>query len=180
MNGLAGIAVIETNSTEAVSLYKEALALAEEHSEDFRLDPLLNIHILHNLAEILPLEAKCLEQRPLNGQHLPVSPGEVVSKRNDIEKCEQRVFKRRKVSRKDNCAIDAGNTQDSTFDGKENSLNVNPEDDNVPNASCSSFGDESLRNSCENMKQKYLSAFSSRLSVAQEEFRKSYTQVYLL
>ncbi|KAH0979320.1 hypothetical protein GBA52_006497 [Prunus armeniaca] len=59
LNGLAGIAVIEQNFTQALSLYKEALALAEEHSEDFRLDPLLNIHIYHNLAEILALATNC-------------------------------------------------------------------------------------------------------------------------
>ncbi|PON48604.1 Cdk-activating kinase assembly factor [Trema orientale] len=176
LNGLAGIALIETKSTEAVSLYKEALALAEEHSEDFRLDPLLNIHILHNLAEILPPEAKCLEQCPFNGVHLPVSPGKVISKTHEIEKSEQRVFKRRKVSRKDNSAIDSGDVQNSTFDRKENSLNVIGRD-NVPHASCSSFGDESLSTACENMKQKYLSAFSSRLSVAQKVFEKSYGQV---
>ncbi|XP_062092301.1 uncharacterized protein LOC133798119 isoform X2 [Humulus lupulus] len=177
LNGLAGIAVIEENSTEAVSLYKEALALAEEHAEDFRLDPLLNIHILHNLSEILPLEAKCLEQCSLNGEHLPVNPGRVVFKRQNNEKCEQLVFKRRKVCRKDNSTIDAGNLQDITFDIKENAVNVNLEGDSVPHTSCSSSGDESLKSTCENMKQKYLSAFSSRLYSAQEEFKKSYMQV---
>lgn len=55
LNGLAGIAIIEQDFSKAVSLYREALALAEEHSEDFRLDALLNIHIHHNLADILPL-----------------------------------------------------------------------------------------------------------------------------
>uniref|UniRef100_A0A803NY48 E3 ubiquitin-protein ligase SHPRH n=1 Tax=Cannabis sativa TaxID=3483 RepID=A0A803NY48_CANSA len=177
LNGLAGIAVIEEKSTEAVSLYKESLALAEEYSEDFRLDPLLNIHILHNLAEILPLEAKCLEQCSLNGENLPVSPGRVVFKRQNNEKCEQLVFKRRKVRRKDNSAIDAGNPQDITSDIKENGVNANLEGDNVPRTSCSSTGDEPLRTSCENMKQKYLSAFSARLYSAQEEFKKSFKQV---
>ena len=57
INGLAGIAVLKQDFAQAVSLYKEALALAEENLEDFRLDPLLNIHIHHNLAEILLLSS---------------------------------------------------------------------------------------------------------------------------
>ncbi|KAI7996620.1 Protein NRT1/ PTR FAMILY 5.6 [Camellia lanceoleosa] len=55
LNGLAGIAIINQDFSQAASLYREALVLAEEHSEDFRLDPLLNIHIHYNLAEIRPL-----------------------------------------------------------------------------------------------------------------------------
>ncbi|KAL3565484.1 hypothetical protein D5086_033530 [Populus alba] len=55
LNALAGIAILEQNFPQAVSLYKEALALSQEHREDFRLDPLLNIHIHHNLADILAL-----------------------------------------------------------------------------------------------------------------------------
>lgn len=54
LNGLAGVAVIKQEFSQAVSLYREALALAEEHLNDFRLDPLLSIHIHHNLVEILP------------------------------------------------------------------------------------------------------------------------------
>lgn len=55
LNGIAAISMLKQEFSEAVSLYKEALNITEEHAEDFRLDPLLNIHILHNLAEILPL-----------------------------------------------------------------------------------------------------------------------------
>ena len=179
LNGLAGIAIIETNSTEAVSLYKEALALAEEHSEDFRLDPLLNIHILHNLAEILPPEKNCSEECPLNGKHSPESPEKVVYKRHCAQKY-GRVFKRRKLSKKDNCDMDAKNLPDSMNDKNENDLDVKLECDDVPHASCSSVDEESLRVACENMKRKFISAFSSRLYVAQEEFRKSHAQVYIL
>nr|VDD15822.1 unnamed protein product [Brassica oleracea] len=55
LNGIAAISMLKQEFSEAVSLYKEALNITEENAEDFRLDPLLNIHILHNLAEILPL-----------------------------------------------------------------------------------------------------------------------------
>lgn len=175
--------MIEEKSTEAVSLYKEALALAEEHSDDFRLDPLMNIHILHNLAEILPVGANTVGANPvgecpLNGQHLTGSPGKEVSKKHGIEKCEQRVFKRRKVNRKGKFTTDTGNPRDNTSDIEENILKINHECDDVPQTSCSSVGDKSLSTACENMKQKFLSAFSSRLFSAQEDFRKSYMQVY--
>lgn len=145
LNGLAGIAIIEQNFTQAVSLYKEALTLAEEHAEDFRLDPLLNIHIHHNLAEILPLATNCC---PSNGERIPGNSGE-------MGPCDEHVAKRRKLSGEDNSS--------------ENG-----------HASCSSFSDVSLRTVCDNIKQKYLSAFSSKLSMTQQEFKKSYTQVYFL
>ncbi|KAL6127971.1 hypothetical protein ACLB2K_071332 [Fragaria x ananassa] len=117
LNGLAGIAVIEQNFTQAVSLYKESLTLAEEHAEDFRLDPLLNIHIHHNLAEILPLATSS-------------SP----SKAEHMAPCDEHVAK-------------------------------------------SSFTDISLRTVCDNLKQKYLSAFNSKLFMTRQEFKKTYTQV---
>lgn len=178
LNGLAGIAIIEKNYIEAVSLYKEALALAEEHYEDFRLDPLLNIHIHHNLSEIISLVARCSEQCLLNRQQFPESLGRVF-KMHGIEKRDQYVYKRRKVSGKGNFVSDARNLLDSTTDLTENGLN-NQECDKVPLASCSSMSNVSLRTACENMKQKYLSAFSSKLSHVQEEFRKSYMQVCIL
>lgn len=62
LNGLAGVAVIKGEFSQAVSLYREALALADEHFDDFRLDPLLNIHIHHNLVEILPLTPEYSDQ----------------------------------------------------------------------------------------------------------------------
>lgn len=55
LNGIAAVAMLKQEFSEAVSLYREALSITEEHAEDFRLDPLLNIHLLHNLAEILPM-----------------------------------------------------------------------------------------------------------------------------
>lgn len=147
LNGLAGIAVIEQNFTQAVSLYKESLTLAEEHAEDFRLDPLLNIRIHHNLAEILPLATSS-------------SP----SKAEHMGPCDEHVVKRRKLTGGDNSS--------------ENDFSSAQEYDNVSHASCSSFTDVSLRTVCDNLKQKYLSAFNSKLFMTRQEFKKTYTQVY--
>lgn len=173
LNGLAGIAIIENNFCQAVSLYKEAVALVEEHSEDFRLDPLLNIHIYHNLDEILPLVTNYAD-----GQQFPGSCEKKPSKIHGIEECDQHVMKRQKVSGEDNLdfTIEAGNRTDCTSSISENGLNGDRGCDNEPHVSSISEG--SLRSKCENIKLKYLSVFSSKLSIAQQEFRKSYMQVF--
>lgn len=145
LNGLAGIALIECNTFQAVSLYKEALAIAEKYSEDFRLDPLLCIHILHNLAEILP-------SRPLKEEDPKILLYGVENE------CFQDAVKRRKLSCKEDASIDSSNLSD--FD-----LSTILSDDGC------------LRTACGSMKRKFLSVFNSKLSVAQQEFRKSYKQV---
>lgn len=182
LNGLAGIAIIEHNFCQAVSLYKEALALVEEHSEDFHLDPLLNIHIHHNLAEILPLATNYSEQLHSEGQHFSESCEKKTSKIHCIEECDQHVVKRRKVSGEDSMdfTIEAGNPTDCTTGISENGLNGDQERDIEPHVSSSYISEKSLRSVCENVKQKYLSVFSSKLSIAQQEFRKSYMQVCFL
>lgn len=134
LNGLAGIAIIEQDFSKAVSLYREALALAEEHSEDFRLDALLNIHIHHNLADILPLT-------PEYSHHLHSDNGcpeiMIANRSKHNEECD------------DNTHIHS-------------------------RLSC----DQCLRMVCEDLKQKFLSVFNSKLSLAQQEFRKSHAQVF--
>lgn len=82
LNALAGIAIINQNYSQAISLYQESLALAEDHSEDFRLDPLLNIHITHNLSEILPLSSDC-------SQKLECAPGTARDEVSNIEAAEE-------------------------------------------------------------------------------------------
>lgn len=80
-------------------MYKEALTSVEEHSEDFRLDPLLNIHTLHNLAEILPMTSDFLYQFKFDGQFTGSSECKV-HKMCD-EECREHAVKKIKVSRED-------------------------------------------------------------------------------
>ncbi|VFQ99538.1 unnamed protein product [Cuscuta campestris] len=143
LNGLAGISIIEKDISQAISLYKEALALAEEHSEDFRLDPLLNIHIHHNLAEILPNDSDGLKN--VQSDSLMVE-----GVKDDIQNSSR----------------------------SESELMVVP-NLTIKNLSNSYVEPERLhlKTSCENLKQRYLSAFNSKLYVAQQEFRKSHEQV---
>ncbi|KAL8154369.1 hypothetical protein V2J09_012129 [Rumex salicifolius] len=135
LNGLAGIAIIRSELSHAVQLYKEALALAEEHAEEFRLDPLLNLHIHYNLAEILKTRSQ---------MHLIEEDNEhVMSERDTMEE----------------------HISDKKVDGME------------PDVLCRTYSNEDLLKECENIKEKYLCTFYSRLSQAQHDFQKSYTQV---
>ncbi|KAJ6744590.1 E3 UBIQUITIN-PROTEIN LIGASE SHPRH FAMILY MEMBER [Salix purpurea] len=173
LNALAGIAILEQNFPQAVSLYKEALVLSQEHSEDFRLDPLLNIHIHHNLADILALVMNHSTEVPSNGQQLNGS-SEKASKLNRSETCDLNDAKKQRVSGEDSdFTIDAGNSLDIS----ENCSIGNQKGNNDLDMSSTSFSIQYLRTACENFKQKYLSVFSSKLSAAQLDFNKSYTQV---
>lgn len=125
LNGIAAIFMLKQEFSEAVSSYKEALRITEEHAEDFRLDPLLNIHILHNLAEILPL----------------------VDVKDDDH---HRAAKRQRITE----------------------VNSDLKKDGECHEEC-----KTLEIVCDTLKVKYLSAFNSKLSAAQQEFTKSYDQV---
>ncbi|KAF8397100.1 hypothetical protein HHK36_016007 [Tetracentron sinense] len=113
LNGLAGIAVIEQDLSRAVSLYREALALAEEHSHDFRLDPLLNLHIHHNLAEILPVTSDYSQQCPSMGRHFPKTPIEKATELNEVDGVDEYSVKRQKLSKDStsDLTVDAGPLQ---------------------------------------------------------------------
>ncbi|XP_019079923.1 uncharacterized protein LOC100248506 isoform X2 [Vitis vinifera] len=177
LNGLAGIAIIKQDISQAVSLYKEALALAEEHSEDFRLDPLLNLHIHHNLTEILPLPSESSHHS--KGGEFPRSAEEKASKIHNVEQCDQYMAKRQKVGGEYHSGLNGEERElpCSTSNLSEDGVNDNIECDAEPHISSRLFNDGCLRTTCENIKQKFLSLFSSKLSVAQQELKKSYMQV---
>lgn len=143
LNGLAGIAIITRDMHQAAALYKESLTIAEEHLEDFRLDPLMNLHVHHNLAEIyrdlVPSaehfqenEERCILER--------ISSSEFGSVEND---------KRCKRSKEN---------QDEVFLPPKLII-------------------RNLEVECEKVKQKFLFAFGSKLSTAQQDFRSLYSQV---
>ncbi|XP_021758247.1 E3 ubiquitin-protein ligase SHPRH-like isoform X1 [Chenopodium quinoa] len=165
LNGLAGIAIIQGELSNAASFYKEALNLAEEHSEDFRVDPLLNIHIHQNLAEVLKSASNTLQLVSFCGGQLTGKIEEMPSQISvGITACLEHIKK----------------TQNVTED-----ILDRPRDTSVLNCNSSKNGSEGVKKSsiesliiiCEGLKQKYLSGFYSRLSQAQQEFQKSYMQV---
>ncbi|XP_023551403.1 E3 ubiquitin-protein ligase SHPRH isoform X2 [Cucurbita pepo subsp. pepo] len=177
LNALAGIAIIEKKFSEALSLYKEALELAEENNEDFRVDPLLSIHIHHNLAEILPLAMDQI-QSPLKDQFYPRTCEVKASKMDDSEKSDNHIIKKQKVN--GTLYVPCSDTEkiiDSPLELTGQDENAKKEENYEPHRSSSYFNDNYLRKACEAMRQKYLAVFSSKLSIAQQEFTKSYVQV---
>ncbi|KAF2319302.1 hypothetical protein GH714_014503 [Hevea brasiliensis] len=99
---------------------------------------------------------------------------EKASKIHSIENCDINAVKRRKVSGEHDsyCTVDAGNT----IVLSKNSLNGEQGVDGTSDVSSMSFSDGLLRTTCEELKQKYLSMFTAKLSMAQQDFRKSYKQ----
>lgn len=162
LNGIAAIAMLKQEFSEAVSLYKEALNITEEHAEDFRLDPLLNIHILHNLAEILPMVESNCGKLSASGR-----PKTKIDVKDDDH---HRAAKRQRINEFDSLTHDSSETAqhwDSVT--PENGLKK----DGEYHEEC-----KTLDIVCDTLKVKYLSAFNSKLSAAQQEFRKSYNQVF--
>ncbi|XP_051143623.1 uncharacterized protein LOC127260028 isoform X2 [Andrographis paniculata] len=154
LNGLAGIAIIKQDFPQAAMMYKEALNLVEEHSDDFRLDPLLNIHIHHNLAEALPSTERSFQCKFVSGS----SDEKILPEARDMDGS-------------DNHAMKSGD-----IIGDAPSVDI-PPSNNSPNSSACLRYIESLRLACEDLKQKFLSVFTTKLSAAQQEFRKSFDQV---
>ncbi|XP_027329381.1 E3 ubiquitin-protein ligase SHPRH isoform X1 [Abrus precatorius] len=174
LNGLAAIAAIQKDFSQAASLYNEALTLAEEHSKDFRLDPLLNIHIHHNLAEILPLTTNFALILPTKGNQISGDSGVKATRKHVIVKVDHLLVKRQKKSGCDNQKLTVPSAEPSNIAPSlsENDLN---EDREFKKLSASSV--KFLIAECEDSKQKYLSVFNSKLSAAQQEFQNSYAQV---
>ncbi|KAJ3682918.1 hypothetical protein LUZ60_013145 [Juncus effusus] len=168
LNGLAGIAIIEQDNNRAISLYKEALNLADEHHGDFRIDPLLNLHINHNISELLRTSTDYLLKCPL-----AVSEDKVGEKRKEsgVGKFDRYYVKRRKTEEKNK----VGN--------EENAQNINDADVakcteiDVGHSPTRCYSDECMRKTCEKIIEKHLSTFGFKLSATQQEFKASFEQV---
>ncbi|RZC55977.1 hypothetical protein C5167_014829 [Papaver somniferum] len=183
LNGLAGIAVLEQDPSRAVSMYREALALAEEYSDDFRLDPLLNLHIHHNLAEILPVTSGYSQEHCSMGGQLSGNPEKRDSKLCEVGEFDQHPMKRQKISEDNSSSyLTSQNMQQeeshvaSELEHTGLQGNKGTDHDVLQQMSSRSFAEGCLRE-CETTKLKYLSMFNSKLSLAQQEFRNAHMQV---
>lgn len=162
LNGLAALAIIESDLSRAVSLYREASTLSEENLEYFRLDPLLNLHILHNLAEI----NDAVLSSSTNGN----SKGEKTvngSKKVDGKLFEGFMKKQRMLESGDN---------NSTRTLKKSIAIPDSCSTEDPMALDSCFSSD-LQQQCECIKEKYMLQFITKLAAARDEFRSSYSQV---
>ena len=151
--------------------------MAEEHSEDFRLDPLLNIHIHHNLAEILPQAADLALRMPSKEKQFSRTSAVKTTRKHFIDKDDHCLLKRQKRSGCDdtNFTVASAEPSDATSNRSENDINEDQDFDDISVCSV-----KSLTSECEDLKQKYLSVFSSKLSAVQQEFQSSYMQVNVL
>lgn len=189
-----------------MSLYREALALADENSVDFRLDPLLNLHIHHNLAELIPLTSEFSSHCLSSGSN-PLENNQVKKrKETSVGKFEKFYVKRGKRSKncklifsRDDSSLMNHNTIDDfnwpspgTIDNSLKSSVVYGPSSSSKFADSAKIGSQAdascrlssgcyaigcLRKTCETIKQKYLSVFIMKMSLAQEEFKTSSMQV---
>ena len=155
--------------------------MADENVDDFRVDPLLNLHINYNIAELLRTSSEYLQECPLKNQASEVDIGR---KRKEISTVETdlRSIKRNKICENGVSSLTA------------NGLEICEEDENVIGQACTNgemdtenvagghssskcFADECLRKTCNAITEKYLSVFTSRLIVAQKDFNASFTEV---
>ncbi|ONM60590.1 zinc ion binding [Zea mays] len=180
LNGLAGLAVIEQRNQEAISLYKEALALAHENINDFRVDPLLNLHINYNLAELLRISSEYLQECPLKNPAFEVA---ISRKRKEIDTVETNVLsvKRNKICENSVLSLTANGLETSedknTIGQTCMTRDVDVENVTGCHSSFECFADDCLRKTCNTITEKYLSTFTSRLVVAQKDFNASFTEV---
>jgi E3 ubiquitin-protein ligase SHPRH len=164
-------------------LYKEALDFARQNIDDFRVDPLLNLHINHNLAELLRTSSEYLQECPLKVQTSVLC---YKRKRNGTSPAHSELcgIKRNKISE--------NSGSDLAADGAETSEDINiigqastsVELDAENNAGCHSssecFADGCLRKTCNTLKEKYLSVFTTKLLIAQKDFSASMEEVGLV
>lgn len=177
LNGLAGIAIIEGDNTLAISLYKEASCLADEHHDDFGVDPLLNLHINHNLAELLRSSPEYLSKCPVMEKQ-NCDEDIVIGKRKETTggKCDRQNVKRRKKD--ENKTNNIGMEENGTSQG------ANGDDDGAKclgsdvkdHSPTECYSDECMKRTCEMIIEKHLSTFGAKLSLTQLEFRTSFEQ----
>lgn len=139
-------------------MYEEALALAEEHSEDFRLDPLLRIHIHYNLAETLQLSSN----NPQQASYRYGSSNDV-SDVHELDERDHQVTSAKVDAKNSSLLIESEKLPDNPFDAEQSIT--------------SQFTSGQLKTSCESLKQKFLYVFYSKLSAAQQDFRRANEQV---
>ncbi|KAL5991335.1 hypothetical protein ACLOJK_012242 [Asimina triloba] len=177
LNGLAGIAALEQDVPRAVSLYREALTLAEENSSDFRLDPLLNLHIHHNLSELLATTIDNSQQPLLGGQFCQNSQ-EKESELHVHGGFDVQVAKRQKISKEDSSHLvfddrrmEHDRELSSVSDGLSTvGLNEEREINYKSRTSSGASYDAGSRRECESIIQKYLSVCDTFI-----EFKRHHT-----
>jgi E3 ubiquitin-protein ligase SHPRH len=154
--------------------------LAHENINDFRVDPLLNLHINYNLAELLRISSEYLQECPLKNPAFEVA---ISRKRKEIDTVETNVLsvKRNKICENSVLSLTANGLETSedknTIGQTCMTRDVDVENVTGCHSSFECFADDCLRKTCNTITEKYLSTFTSRLVVAQKDFNASFTEV---
>ena len=162
-------------------MYKEALDFARQNIDDFRVDPLLNLHINHNLAELLRTSSEYLEECPLKIQtSLVYKRKRKGASHLDSDLC---AIKRNKISENSGSVLAADGaetSEDKNIIGQAStSVELDAEKDVGCHSSSECFADGCLRKTCNTLKEKYLSVFTTKLLIAQKDFNASMEEVDL-
>ncbi|XP_057849243.2 uncharacterized protein LOC131060147 isoform X2 [Cryptomeria japonica] len=181
LNGMAALAIIEKDLSHAVSLYREALTITEEYREDFRLDPLLNLHIVHNLAEIIDMSSNANTKGNFGGDESSIGPKDQsppLFQCSQVEDCMKKQTAGESVANSSTRPSDQSSprcnpclTEDPRMTDKIS--NTNPQIQEIPRT----LRDDFLVKECNLIKEKYMLQFTTKLAAARDEFRSSYSQV---
>ncbi|KAH9308738.1 hypothetical protein KI387_036649 [Taxus chinensis] len=181
LNGMAALAIIENDPSRAVSLYREALTKTEENCDDFRLDPLLNLHILHNLAEMIAVSSNPNTKGNSEGGESFTGPKDedttlyrssqvgYCTKQQKIEECI--VSSSTRPSDQSSPRWDSSSMEDPRMADK--CSKYDPQRQGVSRTLRDGF----LTKDCDSIKEKYMLQFTTKLAAARDEFRSSYSQV---
>jgi E3 ubiquitin-protein ligase SHPRH len=163
-------------------LYKEALDFARQNIDDFRVDPLLNLHINHNLAELLRTSSEYLQECPLKTQTSVLC---YKRKRKETSPVDSDLcgIKRSKISGNSgsDLAADGTTPEDINIIGQASTcVELEAENDAGWHSSSECFADSCLRKTCNTLKEKYLSVFTTKLLIAQKDFSAAMEEVDLI
>lgn len=163
-------------------MYKEALDLARQNFDDFHVDPLLNLHINHNLAELLRTSSEYLHECTPKIQP-PVVYYRRKRKETSHADSDLRGVKRNKISENIGSVLATGSPETSEYKnvvGQASiSVELNAENRTGCHSSSECFADGCLRKKCNTLKEKYLSVFTTKLLIAQKDFSASFEEVDL-
>ncbi|KAF9595872.1 hypothetical protein IFM89_005358 [Coptis chinensis] len=184
LNALAGIAIIEEDLPRALSLYRESLTLAAEHCDDFHLDPLVNIHLHHNLAEIFPDNSGKLDEVQSMDWKFLQNAEEMALRLSGKNNFDEHSAKRQKIT-DESSSHSTSNEGYLEQQGKNSSSDlsiVGSNGDEVieyggPPLNTGKSIKDCLRLASKKVEHKYLAMHVSKLSQAQREFRDIYMQV---
>lgn len=167
LNGLAALKILEDDLAIAVNFYREALSVTEENAEDFDVDPLQKLHVLHNLQETLNAHQKVTSNVPETQE-----AGQFSKKRARDETVDSTTMKMQRLD-------DGKELKPNRSTGEANCGVTTPEREpfylsGVPKT----LRDGLLEQQCQDISAKYMSSFYAKLSASHQDYTHAHFEVY--